>query len=47
MAQKGNARENFRIQKEKTGHVTRFLGKSTEKDRQYTLKKKQKKTMNK
>jgi hypothetical protein len=36
MAKKGNARENFRVQKEKTGHVTRLMGKSIEKDTKYT-----------
>jgi hypothetical protein len=37
MAKKGNTRENFRVQKEKTGDVTRLLGKCSEKDTQYTL----------
>jgi hypothetical protein len=44
MAKKGNVRENFRVQKEKTGDVTRLLGKCREKNRTiYSVKKKQKK----
>jgi hypothetical protein len=37
MAKNGNVRENFRVEKEKPGDVTRLLGKCSEKDTQYTL----------